>query len=190
MKAELGQAVLGIVLIVAVLAIAFLLIGMAANQHGMQAGAEAIGESVGEAIENYTFDHEIENIVWHVQNGVISHFWVSQQKLYPNKHAIETHGDDAWAATNCYNNNGAIQMWMINPFEFHLLCQENDGTVRDIILGRNNSTSNRYFLKNAFTPKDGTLKRVLYWIEGRGNAVTQLDPPPTNIIISIDKAIP
>jgi hypothetical protein len=162
MKSERGQAALGIVLIVAVFEIAFLLLGMAAHQRGIQAGAEVIGESVGEAIETYTYDQEIENIIWQVQNGIVSHFWVSQQKLRPNKHAIETHGDDAWAATNCYNNNGAIQMWMINPFEFHLLCQENDGTVRDIILGRNDSTSNRYFLKNAFTPKDGTLKRVLY----------------------------
>ena len=190
MKSERGQPSLGIIFIVGVLALAFLLIGMAANQRGMQAGAEVISESVGEAIENYTYDQEIENIIGQVQNGIVSHFWVSQQKLYPNKHAIETHSGDAWAATNCYNNNGAIQMWMINPFEFHLLCQENDGTVSDIILGRNDSTSNRYFLKNAFTPKDGTLKRVLYWIQNKGNAVTQLDPPPTNIIISIDKVIP
>ena len=54
MKSERGQAALGIIFIVVVLAIAFLFIGMAANQPGMQAGAEAIGESVGEAIDDVT----------------------------------------------------------------------------------------------------------------------------------------
>ena len=173
----------------------------------MKKGADTIGNTIGNAIDNatsqpvtdesevgaftnaqYTYDQDVENLVWQAEHGVVAQFWVSKQKLYPNAHSVKTHGADAWAATNCYNNNGAIQIWMVNPFEFHLLCKENNGTIRDLILGRENANSNEYFFKNAFTPKQGVLKDIIYWLkQGKG---AQDIKPLVDIIISVDGAIP
>ena len=185
-KSERGQAVVPLALI-ALIVFAVVYFGLIANQRNIADGADAIGNAVGETIDNYDRDQGIENLIWQIENGAVTQFWLNHQKLYPNKHAVDKHKDDAWATTNCYNNNGAIQMWMIDPFEFHLLCREANGTIRDLILGRESANSNTYFLKNAFTPKDGTLSRVLYWLKGKGG--TQITPP-SNITITIDGMVP
>ena len=164
MKSECGQAALGIVLIVALLAIAFLLIGMAANQRGMQAGAEVIGERVGEAIDN-----------------------VTAPELAPNKHAIQNHGDTAWKSTDCYNRNGAFQIWRIGNREFHLLCKDDDGSVRNIMLERESNTSNWFHMKNAFTRDNSTWDAVKAWLESKGGNPVRV---PKDMVIIIDGIIP
>lgn len=175
MKSECGQAALGIVLIVALLAIAFLLIGMAANQRGMQAGAEVIGERVGEAIDNVTAPE------------LAASFWVNSQKLTPNKHAIQNHGDTAWKSTDCYNRNGAFQIWRIGNREFHLLCKDDDGSVRNIMLERESNTSNWFHMKNAFTRDNSTWDAVKAWLESKGGNPVRV---PKDMVIIIDGIIP
>lgn len=176
MKSERGQAALGIVLIVAVFVIAFLLIGMAANQRGMQAGAEVIGESVGEAIDDIT-----------AAELAVS-FWVnSQRNIVPNKHAIERHGADAWATVDCYNRNGTFHIMSKKNGEFHLLCRDDDGSVRDMILKRRSPDSGEFDFVNAFTPKRGVFRDVLNWlIRDRAGKASM----PDNVVIYVDGVIP
>ena len=141
-------------------------------------GAEVIGESVGEAIDDVNAAE------------LAASFWVNSQKLYPNKHAIERHGADAWAATNCYNNNGFFQMWQVkNSFggwDLHGLCQDQDKLVYDIILRRDGKT-NRYNFITAFKPKGGFLKAVINYIKlgQKGEQVS----PPSDILIYVDDVL-
>jgi hypothetical protein len=86
-KPERGQAEVAIALLLAIIVLAWLFISMAANQRGMQAGADAIGEAAGKAIDNLTYDQEAENIIWQIEQGPAVEFWLNEQKLYPNKYA-------------------------------------------------------------------------------------------------------
>jgi len=191
-KSERGQAELAIVLLLAIIALAWLFMSMAANQHGIQAGAETIGDAAGDAIDNLTYDQEAENIIWQVEQGVVMDFWLNKQKLYPNKYAASKRPGESWAATNCYNNNGFFQLWQVLSddgmnWDLHGLCQDNDKSVYDIIL-RREATSNHYNFINAFKPKRGILKDVIYWLKGKPGATTV--NPPSDIIIYIDGIAP
>ena len=78
---ERGQGVLVLVLLGA-LVIAVVYFGFLANQRGIQKGAETIGEAVGNAIDN--------------AGEAQTYFaWKGTQTLYPNKHAMKQHGQDA-----------------------------------------------------------------------------------------------
>jgi hypothetical protein len=177
MKSERGQAALGIVLVVAVFAIAFLLIGMAANQRGMQAGAEVMGESLGEAIDNVTAPE------------LAASFWVnSQRNIVPNKHSIERHGADAWATTDCYNRNGTFAVYRVNNREFHLLCKDDDGSIRDLMLQRWLNNSKEFEVKNAFTPTPNNWTSIKAWLDGKRAELVMRGFK--EIIIYVDGLIP
>jgi hypothetical protein len=186
LKSESGQAVIVLVLI-SVLVFGVVYLGLIANRPGIERGAEAIGDAAGEVIDDMSYNQEAENAILLAQDQMVSDFWLNQQKLVPNKHSVDRHGADAWAATNCYNNNGFFQLWRIDNTEFHGLCQDENNVVRDVILKRRSNNSNEFDFVNAFTPKDGWLKQVIYWIRGKGG---QMVAPPNNVVIYVDGVIP
>jgi hypothetical protein len=162
-KSESGQAEIAIVLILAIVAIAAVFGMMAASQRGMQAGADAIGEAAGAAIDSATGNQELENEIRIAQNAAAA--WVgSQRALQPNEHAILNHGDDAWATVRCYNKNGTFHIMSTQNDGFHLLCRDDDGSVRDLILKRRVKDSNEFDMVNAYTPQDGTQREVIAYV--------------------------
>jgi hypothetical protein len=58
-KSERGQAEMAIVFLLAIIVIAALFGMMAANQRGMQAGAESIGDAEGDAITGEELTREM-----------------------------------------------------------------------------------------------------------------------------------
>lgn len=173
-KSERGQGEMAIVILLAIVAIALLFIGMAANQRGMQAGANVIGDTVGNAIDNAA---AVETYV----------AWKGTQMLQPNKHAVERHGADAWAAVDCYNRNGAFHVMSTRFDGIHLLCKDDDGSIRDVILKQRGKT-NEFDFDNAFTPQNGKLQQVLEWI-GRKTGAGKFTMPE-NSVIYIDDIAP
>jgi hypothetical protein len=157
MKSERGQSsvLAGLLLIFVVGAVFMLLAGLP----GMKKGAKTIGESVAEGLQP-TEDLTI--------NTHLSAFLPSRS-LYPNNHAIQNHGDDAWKATDCYNRNGYFHVVKTKFDNIHFLCQDNDGSVRDIIL-KQRGNSNIFDFDNAYTPKDGTYREVLKYVNGKKGA--------------------
>jgi len=174
-KSKRGQALI----VLALIGIAVLLFaaGMTANLPGMKKGADTIGETVGDSIDNIT-----------AEDLAVS-WWVNKQKLMPNKHAVEMHGADAWRSTDCYNRNGTFRIYRVGNQEFHFLCRDDDGSIRDIMFERETNTSSRFHMKNAFTPQDyGIEKDVLRWLTKNKNA--QQASVPNDIIIYIDGIAP
>ena len=151
---------------------AILMFGMAANSTGMAEGAETIAEAI---IDNNSV----------VDDGLYM-TWKGRQTIMPNRHAIERHGADAWAATDCYNRNGAFHIMSINNHEFHLLCRDDDNSVRDVIIKRRGN-SNEFEFVNAFTPKDGVWRDVMNWLtrKNAGKAVM-----PQDAVIYVDGIAP
>jgi hypothetical protein len=183
MKSERGNSnVLFALLAVFVLGLAFM--GIASSLPGMKAGADTIGNAAGDAIDNTTHDQDLENMVWIAQNATA--FWVNQQKLFPNKHSIERHGADAWAATTCYNNNGTFQIWRVGNDEFHMLCKDIDGSIFDIILRRWSNTSKDFDFTSCFRKEKG-LRDALRWLAGKRATNASL---PEGITIYIDGVVP
>jgi len=132
---------------------------MAANQRGVQAGAETIGNTIGDAIDDAAEEPEWRHIEWQVANRTVVSFWVNQQRIYPNKHSIEEHAGVAWLATNCYYDHGAFMVMRSSiTGDFYLPCREEDGTVRLTVWKRESATSKRFHLESAYTPKDGVWK--------------------------------
>jgi hypothetical protein len=183
-KSEHGQAAVGIILLLAILALALLLAGMAASQRGIQAGAETIGNAAGSVIDTAQWDRELENQVRTAESA--ASFRVNQQRLAPNKHSVERHGADAWAAASCYNNNGTFQVWRVGSREFHLLCRESDGSIFDIILQRRTNGSKEFDLTTCFRKEKG-LRDVLQWLMNKRAAQASL---PGDITIYIDGVAP
>jgi hypothetical protein len=183
-KSEHGQAAAAIALLLAILALALLLAGMAASQRGMQAGAEAIGNAAGNAIDSAPWDPGLEDQVRTAESA--AGFRVNQQKLVPNRHSVERHGADAWAATNCYNNNGTFQVWRVGSREFHLLCRESDGSLFDIILRRRTNGSPEFDLTTCFRKEKG-LRDALQWLMNKRAAKASV---PGDITIYIDGVAP
>ena len=157
----------------AVLVAVVLMLMMAGNQRNMQAGAEVIGDAVGEVIDNAAAETYFA--------------WKGTQTLYPNKHAIKNHAADAWTTVDCYNRNGAFHVMSNAAGDFNLLCRDDDGTVRDVILKRRGN-SNIFDFKNAYTPKDGTFKAIKYWLENTWKC--SKGSMPKDAVIVIDNVIP
>ena len=155
---------LGLVVLAAVL-----MFGMAANSKGMAEGAETIANTLTSGDANvYTA-------------------WKGKQTLYPNKHAVQNHGADAWATVDCYNRNGSFHVMSNADGDFNLLCRDDDNQVRDVILKRRGNT-NVFDFVNAYTPKGGNLGRIENWLRntwrcGKGQM-------PNDAIIVIDNIIP
>jgi hypothetical protein len=133
MKSERGQSavLVGLLLIFVVGAVFVLLAG---GLPGMKEGADTIAE-------------ELVDI-----NTVVSAH-VNNQRIYPNKHAQDTHDVQAVLATNCYNDHGAffIQANKNNDWYIHCL-EENNRTVRTTIWKR---IGNKFEMKSAYTKGDG-----------------------------------
>jgi hypothetical protein len=133
MKSERGQsAVLVGLLLIFVLGIAFFALSSALP--GMKQGADTIAE-------------ELVDI-----NTVVSAH-VNNQRIYPNKHALDTHDVQAILATNCYNDHGAffIQANKDGDWYFHCL-EEDNKTVRTTIWTR---IGNQFHMQSAYTKGDG-----------------------------------
>jgi hypothetical protein len=47
---------------------------------------------------------------------------------------------------------------------FHLLCRDDDRSVRDLILKRRAKNSNEFDMVNAYTPRDGTQREVIDYV--------------------------
>jgi hypothetical protein len=169
-----GQALIVIVLIG--IAVLLLAAAMSTNLPGMQKGADAIGETVGDTIGNITVEETV--MTWWVNN---------QRNLVPNRHAVESHGADAWVTVNCYNNHGTFQIRRINNTEFHLLCKDDDGSIRDLILGRRSNTSKEFDIRNAFTPKPNDWNSIEWWFKGKGAEIVKA---PKDMVIYVDGLIP
>jgi hypothetical protein len=87
-----------------------------------------------------------------------------QRALQPNQHAILSHGDDAWATVRCYNKNGTFHIMSTKNDGYHLLCRDDDGSVRDLILKRRARNSNEFDMVNAYTPQDGSQREVIAYV--------------------------
>jgi len=107
---------------------------------------------------------------------------VATAQIQANAHSIARHGVDAVRTVDCYNRNGTWRVFRVGNTEFHLLCKDDDGSIRDVILERENNTSKNFFFKNAFTPKEGIWKNVEFWL--RGEAAQQTTLPADMVIIA------
>ena len=147
----------GLVLIFVVGTVFMLLAG----SPSMKQGADTIGESVANGVEDALAPTADPNIELGINTYLSA--WLPSRNIYPNKHAVERHGDDAWRTTDCYNRNGYFHVVKTKFDNIHFLCQDDDGSVRDMIL-KQRGNSNVFDFDNAFTPKDGTLKAVLDYV--------------------------
>jgi hypothetical protein len=181
MKQQGQIAVVFALVLIVVLAVAFM--GIAGSMVGMKTGADAIGETMGDAIDNATYDQEFENLVWQAQNAVAAHVG-AQRALQPNQHAIAEHGNEAWAAVDCYNRNGTMHVMQTLDDGIHLLCNDN-GKIHDVIVKQRGNTK-EFDMKTAFTPKRGVLRDVLDWIRRKPGA--SKFTMPENSVIYVDGA--
>ena len=108
---------------------------------------------------------------------------VATAQIQANAHSISRHGVDAVRTVDCYNRNGTWRVFRVGNTEFHLLCKDDDGSIRDVILERENNTSKNFFFKNAFTPKQGIWKNIEYWLKGKAAQQTTL---PADMIIIVE----
>jgi hypothetical protein len=182
MKTGRGQSAVVVALIVAFLALVGYLAVTTMGSKGYQEGADTIAATIDSIADPEIF--VIEELA-SIDQAV--GFWVNSQKLYPNKHSLEGHSDTAYKTTDCYNRNGTFQIWRIGNREFHLLCKDDDGSVRNIMLERESNTSNRFHMKNAFTRHNPAWDAVKAWLKSKGG---QPVSAPKDIIIIIDGIIP
>ena len=185
---ERGQSVAVFAVIILFIAVFGYLAITTMGSKGYQDGADVIGETVGEAIEGVTSepsDADVESFIASADSAV--KFWLNSQKLTPNTHSVERHGADAWAATNCYNNNGFFQWWRMGNDEFHGLCKEKDGSIYDVIFKRRSNTSREFDLRTCFKPDRQILKNLTNWFKNTkgGQSVS----PPNDILIYVDDVI-
>ncbi|HJR80931.1 MAG TPA: hypothetical protein VJ821_12720 [Anaerolineales bacterium] len=134
MKSERGQsAVLAGLLLIFVLGIAFFALSSALP--GMKQGADTIAE-------------ELVDI-----NMVVSAH-VNNQRIYPNKHAKESHGEyEATLATNCYNDHGVFFIQANKKGDWYFHCMEEDNkTVRTTYWVKE---GNKFHMQSAYTKGDG-----------------------------------
>ena len=158
------------------IAVLLLAVGMAVQVPDMKKGADRIGETVGNSVD-----------VIAAEDLAVS-WWVNQQRLTPNEHAVEVHGADAWRATDCYNRNGTWRIYRVGNREFHFLCRDDDGSIRDTSWSRRTNTSREFDMVNAFTPQDyGIEKDVLNWLRRKQ---AQQASVPNDIILFIDGTAP
>jgi hypothetical protein len=143
---ERGQGLLVLVLGLGV--VALLILAMTGNLPGMKKGADAIGESVGNQIDGMTTTEP------EIDLGTVMSAWVNNQRIYPNKHALERHETDAILTANCYNDHGAFFVQANHKTgDWYIHCLEEDGkTVRTTFWTR---IGNQFHMKNAYTKGDG-----------------------------------
>jgi hypothetical protein len=164
---ENRQAVLAMVLIgLTVIALASV---RAANMSGMRNPANASAD---------TFINGL-----YTEAELIATNNVATVQIQANAHSIARHGVDAVRTVDCYNRNGTWRVFRVDNTEFHLLCKDDDGSIRDVILERENNTSKNFFFKNAFTPKQGIWKNIEYWLRGKAAQQTTL---PADMIIIVE----
>jgi len=108
---------------------------------------------------------------------------VATAQIQANAHSIARHGVDAVRTVDCYNRNGTWRVFRVGNTEFHLLCKDDDGSIRDVILERENNTSKNFFFKNAFTPKQGIWKNIEFWLRGKAAQQTTL---PADMLIIVE----
>jgi hypothetical protein len=172
-KSERGQSFVLIALAVA--AAVLLIMAVTGNLPGMKKGADTIAK--------YITDNNGNTI----DDGLYMS-WKGSQAIFPNKHAVQEHGDDAYRSTDCYNRNGAFHVMKLRN-EFHLFCRDNDGGIRDVILERRGNT-NKFDFVNAFSPKLDTgnvWQDILNWMVRKGAGKGSM---PSDAIIIIDGIIP
>src|SRR5215510_10310088 len=61
---------------------------------------------------------------------------VATAQIQANAHSIAKHGVDAVRTVDCYNRNGTWRVFRVGNTEFHLLCKDDDGSIRDVIQER------------------------------------------------------
>lgn|GEM_PF-3179370 len=156
---ERGQTLVlvGLIMIFVVAALFFLMSG---NSRGMYEGANAIGDAIDDAMEP-SFDYNAENDLYTLQTADLA-----MMALTANKHALERHGADALATVDCWNRNGTWRVYREGNTIFHMLCQDDDGSIRDIILERRSNTSNQFDMRSAYSPRDGVKQAVLDRLRG------------------------
>ena len=157
MKSEHGQsAILVGLLLIFVLGIAFFALSSALP--GMKQGADTIAEEL-------------------LDTSAIVMAHVNNQRIYPNKHALDTHDVEAEKATNCYNDHGSffIQASPNGDWYFHCLDEDNK-TVRTTIWTR---VGNQFHLKTAYTKGDGAWSwtKIRTFFESKWNATKATFPP-------------
>jgi hypothetical protein len=150
-RSERGQAVLPLALL-GLIAFAIVYFGLLANQGNITQGAEAIGDAAGEMIDAY--EQELRNIDWQMLHGTVVSAWVNNQRIHPNKHAVESHGEyQASLATNCYNDHGVFFIQANKAGDWYLHCLEEDGfTVRTTFWTKD---GNKFHMQSAYTKGDG-----------------------------------
>ncbi|HKY54981.1 MAG TPA: hypothetical protein VJM08_11775 [Anaerolineales bacterium] len=151
---------LGLVGLVMIFVIAAFFFLMASNLQNMHEGANTIGEVIDNAIES-SFDYNAENDLHTLEAADLA-----MMALTANKHAIERHGADALTTVECWNRNGTWRVYREGNTIFHMLCQDDDGSIRDIILERRSNTSNHFDMRSAYTPRDGVKQAVLDRLSG------------------------
>lgn len=169
-----------------IFAIAYL--GLIANQGSITQGVDTIGNAVGNSIDNAAEEQEWRNIEWQDLNGTVVNFWVNNQRIYPNKHAKETHDVDAELSTNCYNDHGTFMTLANKNGDWYFPCREEDGAVRLTVWKRESTTSNRFHMQSAYTPKDGNWARILEWLRNTHKATKA--SVPEDIVLVIDGVAP
>ena len=151
-KSEHGQAVLAVVLLLGLIVLAVYAGLMVANQRQMKAGADALGKAAGNAIDDAA-RQEQDNIDWQVANGTVVSFWVNNQRIPTNDHAIARHGAEGVLAINCYNDHGAFFIQANKKGSWYIHCLEEDRkTVRTTFWHR---IGNQFHLESAYTKGDG-----------------------------------
>jgi hypothetical protein len=164
---ERGQSLVLVAL--GLVALALLIMAVTGNLPGMKKGADAIGESVANSLEN-TSEPEIDL-------GTVMSAWVNNQRIYPNKHAVDRHDVDAVTATNCYNDHGVfyIQANRSNDWYFHCL-EEDRQTVRTTIWKRD---GNIFHMESAYTKGDGAWSwaKIKSFFENKWGATRATFPP-------------
>jgi hypothetical protein len=91
LRSERGQAVLAVALLLGLIVLAVYAGLMAANQRQMKADADAIGNMAGDAIDEAARQKQ-DDTDWQIAKGTVASFWVNNQRIPTNDHAIAPHG--------------------------------------------------------------------------------------------------
>ncbi|MCI0551795.1 MAG: hypothetical protein L0287_12645 [Anaerolineae bacterium] len=164
---------IGLIMIFVVGALFFLMVG---NSRGMYEGANVIGDTAGDTIEDLTSGE--------LAVGV----WVNSQRVTPNQHSIAEHGNDAWLATNCYNDHGTFMIMANRDGDFYFPCREEDGKTVRLTVWSREGTSNIFHMKSAYTPKGGNWAEIFKWLRDLHKATKA--SVPNDITLVIDGVIP
>jgi hypothetical protein len=171
MESERGQSAIATgLLLIFVLGIAFFV--LSSTLPGMKQGADTIGNAIDEA-----YEQEMLNLDWQIQNGTVTMAHVNNQRIYANQHSIETHGEQAIAAANCYNDHGVFFIQANNAGDWYFHCLEEDNkTVRTTFWQK---IGNQFHMKSAYTKGDGawSWQQIRRYFETEWGATRATFPP-------------